>query len=343
MQTLVSFERRDPEGAVLIVTNMWPLAGREGSGVFVRRQVDSLVKAGVRCDVLVVHGYRSPRAYAAAARLLARLSLSGTGRYQLVHAHGGETAFPTRFYRAPLVVSYCGSDLLGAADGNGSVPPSWRVRRRVVREHARLARATITKTLELERCLPAAVQARNTVIPNGVDRDVFRPLPRAQARAELGWDADEGVALFAADPRIALKRVELAEAACAAARRRGWQGRLHVAASVPPDRMPLLMNAADCLVLTSTTEGSPNVVKEALACNLPVVSTGVGDVARLLAGVAPSAVSEADADALASALLECTREGYRSNGRERTAWLDEGLIAARIIAVYRRTATNAAF
>jgi hypothetical protein len=160
MQRLVSFERRDAEATVLMVTNMWPLTGREGSGIFVRRQVESLVAAGVRCDVLVVHGYLSPLAYAAAAGLLARLSVRGPRRYGLVHAHGGETALPARFYRAPLVVSYCGSDLLGAARADGSVPPSWRLRRRVVGEHARLAQATITKTAELERRLPARLRAR---------------------------------------------------------------------------------------------------------------------------------------------------------------------------------------
>jgi teichuronic acid biosynthesis glycosyltransferase TuaC len=343
MERLVTFERRDPEATVLMVTNMWPLGGREGSGIFVRRQIDSLAAAGVRCDVLVVHGYRSPLAYAAAAGQLTRLSSRHARHYHLVHAHGGETAFPARFYRAPLVVSYCGSDLLGAARADGSVPPAWRLRRGIVREHSRLARATITKTAELERRLPAPVRARNTVIPNGVDRDLFRPLPRAQARTELGWDPDEPVALFAADPSVALKRVELAKTACEAARRRGWNGRLHVAAGVPPDRMPLLLNAADCLLLTSTTEGSPNVVKEALACDLPVVSTPVGDVPALLAGVSPSAVAKADAESLADAVIECTRDGRRSNGRERTAWLDERAIAERIVDVYRRTATNAAF
>jgi glycosyltransferase involved in cell wall biosynthesis len=107
--------------------------------------------------------------------------------------------------------------------------------------------------------------------------------------------------------------------------------------------MPLLMNAADCLLLTSTTEGSPNVVKEALACDLPVVSTEVGDVPALLAGVSPSTIAEANPEALASGVIECTTERRRSNGRERTAWLDESVIAQRILEVYRRTATNAAF
>jgi teichuronic acid biosynthesis glycosyltransferase TuaC len=337
MQDLVSLERRAANANVLVVTNMWPRPGHDAFGIFVRRQVESLIAAGVRCDVMVIHGYRSPLAYGVAAARLGRLAVSGSNHYRLVHAHGGETAIPARFYRrSPLLVSYCGSDLLGVVGADQTVPLSWRLRRAFVRESARLTQATITKTEELERCLPKAARVRNAVIPNGVDRNLFRPIPKTEALAQLGWDAEVRVALFAADPNLRGKRVELAEAACEAARRRGYSVRLHVAAGTPPDRMPLLMNAADCLLLTSIAEGSPNVVKEALACDLPVVSTPVGDVRTLLGGVAPSLVTDADPEALATALIDCTRDSGRSNGRERSRWLGDREIAERILEIYRR-------
>jgi teichuronic acid biosynthesis glycosyltransferase TuaC len=343
MGSLVSFARRAADANVLVVTNMWPEPGNDGFGIFVRRQVGSLVARGLRCDVMVVHGRSSLLAYGIAAAQLARLSAGNEGSYRLVHAHGGESAVPARFYlRAPLVVSYCGSDLLGARDDRGVVSIPWRLRRTALREHSRLARATITKTEELERRLPDPVRARNSVIPNGVDRTLFAPMARTEARAALGWDGEKPVVLFAADPRLASKRVDLAQAACAAARRRGWDCRLHIAHGVPPDRMPLLMNAADCLLLTSAAEGSPNVVKEALACNLPVVSTPVGDVRALLQDVSPSAVAAPEPDALASALIDCTRDGDRSNGRQLTGWLDEGNIAERILDLYRQLVPDVA-
>lgn len=343
MQNLVTFERRDPEATVLVLTNMWPRHGREASGIFVERQVNSLIEAGIRCDVVVVHGHRSPRAYGAAAFRLFVLAIQQRRRYELVHAHGGETAFAARCYwRAPLVISFCGSDLLGAIGANGSISPAWRIRRRLVRELARLAQATITKSAELAERLPASVRRRNAVIPNGVDRDLFHPIPRGVAREELGWEVEERIALFAADPDVPSKRFELASAACEAARGCGWRGRLEVAHRVPPNRMPLLMSGADCLLLTSATEGSPNVVKEALACGLPVVSTAVGDVRSLLAGVSPSAVVAADPDQLAHAIVECTRDPARSNGREMTASLAQNEIAKRILEVYRRVAPGVA-
>jgi glycosyltransferase involved in cell wall biosynthesis len=339
MRELVTIERQAPSATVLVVTNMWPRPGYDAFGIFVQRQVESLVTAGVRCDVMVIHGYRSPLAYGVAASRLARMAVSGSNRYRLVHAHGGESAIPARFYgRSPLLVSYCGSDLLGVIEDDQTVALSWRLRRAVVRESARLTQATITKTEELERRLPGAARMRNTVIPNGVDRELFRPVPKAEARAELGWESDERVALFAADPALRAKRVELAEAACEAARLRGFHMRLHVVSGIPPDLMPVVMNAADCLLVTSSAEGSPNVVKEALACDLPVVSTPVGDVRMLLSGVTPSLIADPDPAALATALIECLSDPVRSNGREQSRWLGEREIAERIVAIYRRLA-----
>src|SRR4051794_25937316 len=113
MPGLVTHVRREPRAEVLVVTNMWPADGRPAYGIFVRRQVDSLVRAGLSCDVLFVRGDASPLAYLQALLTLALWSLRPRRRYRLVHAHGGETGVISRAYvRAPLIVSYGGSDLL---------------------------------------------------------------------------------------------------------------------------------------------------------------------------------------------------------------------------------------
>jgi teichuronic acid biosynthesis glycosyltransferase TuaC len=335
MRGLLTLEHRHADADVLIVTNMWPNDERPDYGIFVKRQVDSLIEAGLRCDVLFVRGFRSPLAYPWAAVVLLARCLRR--RYRLVHAHSGETAVPARFYlTAPVVTSYCGDDLLGTPGANGSLTLSSRVRRRMLRAHSRLMTRTITKSREMERTLPAHVAARNAVIPNGVNRDLFAPIDRDEARRRTGWSADERVALFAADPAIARKRHWLAAAACEQA-----GVRLQVANDMPPEQMPLLMSAADCLLLTSAIEGSPNVVKEALMCNLPVIATPVGDVEELLDGVEPSWVCAPQAEALAEALGECMRERRRSNGREVTAWLAAEKIATRVLAVYGSVAPAA--
>jgi glycosyltransferase involved in cell wall biosynthesis len=102
------------------------------------------------------------------------------------------------------------------------------------------------------------------------------------------------------------------------------------------------MNAADCLLLTSSIEGSPNVVKEALMCNLPVVATAAGDVAELLDGVVPSPVCEPSESALSDGLVEVCKEPRRSNGREVSRRLDARVVADSLLALYRELAPTIA-
>lgn len=338
---LFTREQTDPDARVLVVTNMWPNDERPDYGIFVKRQVESLMAAGLRCDVFFIRGYRSAVAYPLAALRLLAWNLR-QHRYVLVHGHGGETALVARFYmRAPVLISYCGDDLLGTPRANGSVPLGHRMRRWVLRQHARLLTATLTKSKEMEDALPHAVRSRNAVVPNGVDRRLFTPIGRGEARRHLGWDNGEHVALFAADPAVERKRHWLAQAACDLAAQRLDGVRLHVAAGVAPEAMPLLMSAADCLLLTSSIEGSPNVVKEALMCDLPIVTTPVGDVRELLAAVEPSWICEAEPDALAESLVECLRDPRRSNGREASAQLGTEEIASRVLSLYAKLAPAA--
>jgi glycosyltransferase involved in cell wall biosynthesis len=329
--SLFSKEWSDPEADVLVITNMWPHDDNPAYGIFVQRQVRSLIDAGVRCDVMFVRGYRSPRAYGDAAVAVA--GLNRRPRYRLVHAHGGETAVAARTYvRGPVLVSYCGDDLLGTPLADGRLTRQSRVRRQLLRQHSRLLPATITKSSEMEATLPRP--ERNTVVPNGVDTNVFAPLDRAEARRRLGWPADARIALFAADPKVERKRHWLAAAACEEASRAVGAVDLRVATALDPADMPTWMSAADCLVLTSAIEGSPNVVKEALMCDLPVVSTDVGDVRELLTPVADSHVCAADPRELGAAIARVVDPPRRSNGRSVSGHLTQEAIAARVLAIY---------
>jgi glycosyltransferase involved in cell wall biosynthesis len=335
---LVAWPHRAPRARVLLVTNMWPGdPDRPVYGVFIKRQVDSLIRSGLACDVLYVRGHRSPAAYALAALRLALANLRPR-RYDVVHALCGEALPVARAYvRAPLVVTFIGSDLHGKPDPAGGMAWSWRLRRALLRNAARLTAATITVSAGLERRLPRSVRARNSIISTGVDMDRFAPAPADAARRVLGWELGERTVLFAADPARPEKRYALAEAAVSRAARLLPDVRLRVAAQdVPPERMPVLMNAADCLLLTSSSEGSPNVVKEALACNLPVVATDVGDVRQLLDGVQPSFVCDDSPEALGDGVVACVGERRRSDGRDAPSALSEADVAAHVLALYDR-------
>jgi teichuronic acid biosynthesis glycosyltransferase TuaC len=308
------------------------------AGVFIRREIDSVRRTGVSCDVLEIAGNGGLSAYAAAALRLLWMSLFSR-RYALVHAHGGEAGFVARFYlRAPLVISYQGSDLLGARDSAGRVTLAWRLRRALIRLHSHLASATITKSEELAQRLPASVRASNVVIPNGVDRDLFRPADRDTARVELGWAVEDRIVLFAANPIEPGKRFTLAHAVVERVRATVPMAHLKVANGVDPDRMPIYMNGSDCLLHPSAAEGSPNVVKEALACDLPVVATPVGDIPELVANASDSYVCAPKAAELADTLRKCIDPPRRSDGSQHIEHLDATRVAARLVAVYRSVA-----
>jgi teichuronic acid biosynthesis glycosyltransferase TuaC len=330
---------------VLVITNQWPSA-ETPQRVLVARQVDALRRAGVDVDVLTIDGHLSRANYLRAMVQVARLN-TGPRRYDLVHAHTGHcgvVACAQRRY--PVVLSYVGYDL-DAASADEVGGPSDRLRaaleRAVFRRLGYLVAATITKSARGAQRLPPRVRRRNTVIPGGIDREVFAPMPRADARRRLAWPTDVPTVLFAADPARFSKRFELAQAAFDQARRDVPELSLAVAADIAPEDMPLWMNAADVLLLTSRGEGSPNVVKEAMACDLPVVSVDVGDVAEVISSTRHCRVCADDPAALAAAVVAAVHAlPERSDGRARTEHLALEAVTRRTIETYVRAASRAA-
>ncbi len=337
MASLVTLEQPEPNASVLVVTSGWPRPDSPSHCVFVKRQMDSLAQCGVRYETLLIRGYRSILAYPIAAARLFALNLRST-KYHVVHAHGGEASLAACFYRrAPLLVSYLGGDVLG----NSYRPDAYvtlrgRMRRWMIRQSSRGAAETITKSREMELALPERARQRNSVIPNGVDSSLFWPMNRAAARAALGWRSEERIALFVGNPAELRKRYSLAVEAIEEARSSVSDLRLALAHGVEPALTPIYMSAADCLVHLSWMEGSPNVVKEALMCNLPVIATAVGDIPELLNGVEPSFLVVPTRDAVARALVACVSAPRRSNGRAQSTRLAAHVVAGQLLSIYRR-------
>ena len=303
------------------------------SMVFARRQVEALAREGFRVEVFDLRSRTSLQVILGEFRRFQRVVCAF--RPHLIHAHyGTATAMFAALAagRIPLVITYRGSDLNRLPSTRGLREAAGRLLSQV----AALRAARIVCVSQQLKSLLWWRRARATVLPSGVDPEVFRPQPRNAPRFELGWREEERVVLFNAgrDPRN--KRLDLAREAVKEARRWTPSVRLEVLdGSVEPSRLPAMMNAADCLLVTSDAEGSPAIVQEGLATNLPVVSVDVGDVAERLAGVACSCVADRDPLALGRALAEVLNPPRRSDGRKRVEEFSSTRIARELGRLYR--------
>ncbi|MEP7227737.1 MAG: glycosyltransferase [Gemmatimonadales bacterium] len=316
---------------VLMVTSDWLWNSWGGTAVFVARQAEFLRREGIHVDVFPFRGGRRLRTYAAAWREVHRRLRHGS--YDLVHAQFGQsglTALPTR---VPLVVTFRGDDLEGIIGENGRYIPAGWLMRMLSRTVARRAEAAIVVSAHMKRHLPRSVDAH--VLPSGIDLDLFHPEPQDQARSRLGLPADRRLVAFVGNPELARKRYPLAQKAVEIVNR-SIPTQLVVGWGKPHREIADLLNACDALVFTSMQEGSPNAVKEALACNLPVVSVPVGDVPLRLNGVKGCELCTDDqADTIAAALERVLRRGGRSEGRAAVQDLDEQVLTQRLIDIYR--------
>ena len=236
-----------------------------------------------------------------------------------------------------MVLSVCGDDFLGAVNGRGGLTRKSRIMMRMTAHAARAAGSIICKSDNLRHALPTPCLSRAVVIPNGVDLARFHPGSRREARQQLGLDQAGEYVLFPHDRRQPLQKgFDLAAAAMRVLNHRRPAAQLLHVSGEPPDRMPLYYRAADCLLLTSRSEGSPNTVKEALASALPVVSVPVGDVAHWLNRCTNCRLVARDAAALGDALAQVLASGEPAGVAAVLPELDASAVARRIRQVYEQ-------
>lgn len=333
--------KRDSKRLMRVLMVIAPVPGTSEPPVWAKRQIESLDRLGVEIATYVFHNRRSFHGLIQGGCALRRMAQEFQA--DLVHVHyGAAQAFmAVLFSPRPVVVSFCGSDLFGNYGPSGRKTWSGRLSRGLSRIGALGCRRCIAKSEGLKRSLWLPwVRNRCAVIPNGVDLDMFQPMSQAEARARLGWTHQDPVVLFMDRKGAWVKDPDLARAAYSEAKKTVSSLRLHVLEYEPPDKMPLFFNAADALLLTSRHEGSNNTLKEALACNLPVVATACGDTSERLGGVRFTYVCSRDARELGQRLSDVVTARQRSNGRQHVLQLTLDHVAKRIKKFYEEALTG---
>jgi glycosyltransferase involved in cell wall biosynthesis len=313
---------------VLMVTGVYPTDRQPHAGTFIRTLVESLRAAGVEVEVL--HPSPGPVLwrYLQTIRQVRRKA----GTVDIIHGHYGQWCLFARLqWKTPVVAAFLGDDLLGTVLASGNYSKQGTVIAYLSRWLCRHVDMALVKSAEMQR---ASACPQTRIIPDGVDFQLFRPLPRAQMRAELGWRQQGYYILFANNPAIAVKHFPLARAACDHLAKLGVQAELVVANGLPQTELVRWINACDALILPSYAEGSPNVVKEAMACNVPVVATNVGDVSELISRTAGCRVCVPDPAALARGLLDALQYRQSTTGRADIAHLEASVIARQTLAIY---------
>ena len=315
-----------------MLTSEWSLPQNTGQAPFVARQAEFLRRNAIDVDVFHFRGAMKPNNYLVAWWQVRRKLRSRN--YDLIHAQFGQSGILAYPKILPVVVTFRGSDVLGIIGSNGQCT----VRGQLLRCASWLVGYFADEVVVVSETLKQFLPSRPVnVIPSGVDLDLFHSYPKEEARRRVGLPSDKTFVLFAASPDNPVKRYALAEDAmrCLVDEYQS-NAELVVASGAPYVDMPLYMSACDVLLVTSLHEGSPNVVKEALACDLPVVSTDVGDVRERIRGVPGCEIVAASPQEIARALHRILLKGERTNGRCAVLNLDESVLTQRLIRIYER-------
>jgi glycosyltransferase involved in cell wall biosynthesis len=307
---------------VLVVTNMYPNPEQPAFGTFVEDQVESLRRAGITVDVLFINGREHRLNYLWGILRLWWMLLKN--HYDILHAHYAISGFVARLqFLYPVIVTYHGAEVL-------SHVPRWL--EFLARRGPQMFDRIIVVNQREKELLNNDPKVE--VIPCGINFDEFSPNPASEARTMLDLSPDKPLVLWAGEYWQYEKRFELVEESMGVVQQRLPNAELVLVSGKPHSIIPTYMSACDVLVLTSRSEGSPMVIKEAMACNLPIVSTDVGDIAEVIEGVEGCYLVEPDAQDVADKLFKVLKWRGRTHGREKIQYLGSGPITRRIIEVY---------
>lgn len=312
-------------------------SGNSKSGIspIVKNQGDSLIRLGHHVEFYTLHG-KGIKGYISSSFKLRKFLRKN--QPDVVHVHYGicgisfsiaQLGLPKR-KKLPFVISFMGDDLLGSISSNGQYTFESRILTSINKWIARnRAQEIIVKSEEMSKAIN---NADVSILPNGVNFELFRPISREDALKVAGWDADKKHILFASDPLRPEKNYTLTKEAFQLLNHENIE--LHELTDIPNLSIPFYMNAADVVLLSSFHEGSPNVIKEAMACNRPIVTTPVGDVREIIGNTTGCFIVDFHPQAFSLGIKHALEYNGATNGRENIKHLDASKVAQRLIEIY---------
>ena len=285
---------------------------------FVKEQGDSLKEIGLDIDYFLIKG-KGITGYLKNYFNLIRLVKNNT--YDIIHAHYGLSGLLATFQsHVPVVITFHGSDVnLNRTNFYLSFLAS------------RLSDANIFVHESLSKKL-SLFSDKAEIIPCGVNLNLFKPIDKLASRDKLGLDHNYNYVLFSSSFNNKIKNAALAKLALS-----NFENIILLEMKgYSREEVHLLMNAVDILIVTSYSETGPLVVKEALACNCPIISTDVGDVKELANGTKNCYIVEYDAKQIEQRIRDILSSNKKSDGRAAVKHLSLEKIATDVYSVYQR-------
>ncbi|MEO7310312.1 MAG: glycosyltransferase family 4 protein [Chitinophagaceae bacterium] len=295
---------------------------------------ESITEQGILVDHIYFTGRKNPLNCIKAAIKIRQL-VKGK-EYELVNQYwGGMSSFFTAFLcPCVYIISLLGSDLYGQYKQNGSRTLMGRMLSFFSQLTIVFASGVIVMSGKMKERLWVSSRKKAIAICEGISLAKFFPIPVADARKHLAWEMEKPVILFFSSDAY-VKNMPLAKKAFEALKEELPSAQLFMVQGIPHAELVWYYNAANLLLMTSYHEGSNNSIKEALACNLPVVSVNVGDAAERLHNVTPSAVVDSfEPRDLAHEMLKVLRKNMRSNGLDKVNEVELPNIAVKIVGYY---------
>lgn len=314
-------------------------SSRKGKGLspFVLAQGESLRCTGVVIDFYLIPGQGLTGYFSGLVELRKKVRVNS---YNIVHAHFGISAIVAKLafpFKPKIVVSFLGDDLEGSVNENGKYTWFSKIIVLINKFFAKFFyHYIIVKSDNHSKKLNCI--KNKTILPNGVNLNIFHPINKLDARKQLNLKSDKFYLFFAANPKRSVKNFQLLREA---EKQSDQKYIILYPESLTPAQMNLFYNASDVVVLTSHHEGSPNVIKEAMACCRPIVSTEVGDIKWLFGNIPGHYVAAKDAKNLSAKIDEALTfsiDHFSTLGRQRLIdlQLDQLSVAAKLIEIYNR-------